>query len=823
MNDSIKILLIEDNPGDVRLLREMLAEMPGTLFDLECADRLSAGLQRLAAGETDVILLDLSLPDSRGFDTFLRVQAQAPRVPLIVMSGLDDEALALKAVREGAQDYLVKGQFDGLLLLRAIRYAIERKHAEEEIRQRTAQLEAIRQVGLELATELDLDTLLHSIVTRAVQLLGGTAGGLYLYRPEQDRLEWAVSIGPKMPPVGACLQRGEGLAGKVLETGELLIVNDYQRWEGRAAIYEGIPLTAVIGVPVRRGEEFLGVLNVTADPPRTFSPADAELLSLFATHAAIAVRNARLFQDEQEQRTLAEALQKAAAAVNSTLDLDQVLDHILEQVKRVVPGDAFNVMLVEDTTVRIVRRHGYDRSAGAMLPATAQFPMDRFPNLQKMAQTGEALVIPDTATDPEWVLLEGQEWLRSYVAAPIRVGGLTVGFLNADGTRPGQFTSADAQRLQAFADQAAIAIQNAWLYREILNYAGQLEQRVQERTAQLQAQYARLEAILRCSSDGIVVADSRGEILQTNPVFQTWLSRTLSPEDAERLREAVRDLARRAAERPERTVELTGLDLQLSAAPITGTEPGAEEAATVVVAVHDVSHLKALDRIKSRFVSNVSHELRTPITTIKLYATLLQKAPPEKWQEYLSALTQEVDRQARLIEDILEISRIDTGRLELKFRPGSLNQLTQIAIASLQALAEQHGLTLECCPADPVPPVLADPDRIVQVLINLITNAIRYTPEGGRVLVATGQERADGRDWAVVTVKDTGIGIPEDELPHIFERFFRGERPCTMQIPGTGLGLAIAKEIVELHGGRIAVESRVDEGSTFTVWLPLAE
>ncbi len=820
MNDSTRILLIEDNPGDVRLLREMLTEVAGAVLDLECADRLSSGLECLAAGDIDVILLDLSLPDSQGFETFLRAQAQAPRVPLIVLSGLDDEALALKAVREGAQDYLVKGHFDGLSLLRAIRYAVERKRAEEEIRQRTAQLEALRQVSLELTTELDLNRLLHSIVTRAVELLGGSAGGLYLYRPERDVLEWAVALGFKTVPVGTCLQRGEGLSGRVLETGGPLIVDDYQHWEGRAAIYEGIAITAVIGVPIRCRQEFLGVLTVIADPPRTFSQADVELLSLFAAHAAIAVRNARLFQAEQQQRAVAEALQAAAASISGTLDLDRVLDHILEQVARVVPGDAFNVMLVEDTTARIARWRGYDRPGGTDQMIATRFPIDRFANLQKMAQTGEAIVVRDTAADPEWVLLEGQEWLRSYVAAPIRVGGLTVGFLNVNGVRPGQFAPADAQRLQAFADHAAIAIQNAWLYREIRNYAEQLEHRVQERTAQLQAQYARLEAILRSASDGIVVADAQGEIIQTNPVFQTWLTRTLSPEDAERLREAVRDLARRAVERSKRTVELTGLDLQLSAAPIT--EQGIEQTAAVI-AIHDVSHMKALDRMKSRFVSNVSHELRTPITTIKLYASLLQKAPPEKWQEYLNALTQEADRQARLIEDILEVSRIDTGRLELKPRPSSLNQLTQIAVAGLQALAEQRGLTLECRPADAHPLVLADPDRIVQVLINLITNAIHYTPEGGHVLVSTGRERAAGHDWAIVTVRDTGIGIPEDELPHVFERFFRGERPCAMQIPGTGLGLAIAKEIVELHGGRITVESQVDVGSTFTVWLPLAE
>ena len=136
MNDKhIKVLLIEDNPGDVRLIREILAEVRGARFDLECADRLSAGLERLAAGGIDVILLDLGLPDSQGFDTFSKVYAQSPQAPILLLTGLDDEALAVQAVQQGAQDYLVKGQVDGNLLVRAMRYAIERKRAEEIIRQ----------------------------------------------------------------------------------------------------------------------------------------------------------------------------------------------------------------------------------------------------------------------------------------------------------------------------------------------------------------------------------------------------------------------------------------------------------------------------------------------------------------------------------------------------------------------------------------------------------------------------------------------------------------------------------------------------------------
>ncbi|MBU0703915.1 MAG: HAMP domain-containing histidine kinase, partial [Chloroflexi bacterium] len=196
---------------------------------------------------------------------------------------------------------------------------------------------------------------------------------------------------------------------------------------------------------------------------------------------------------------------------------------------------------------------------------------------------------------------------------------------------------------------------------------------------------------------------------------------------------------------------------------------------------------------------------------------------PEKWEQYLSVLAQEADRQARLVEDILEISSIDAGRLEMKPRPTSLDELAGIVFASHHTRAQERGLSLEHRPAETETVALADPDRITQVLNNLVENAIRYTSEGGRVTVFTGKQAAEGRAWASVTVADTGRGIPEKELPHIFDRFFRGEEPRAMQLTGTGLGLSIAEEIVELHGGRVTVESEVGAGSTFTVWLPLAD
>ncbi len=340
----------------------------------------------------------------------------------------------------------------------------ERKRAEEEIRRRTAQLEALRQVGLEITAELDLDSLLHSLVSRAIELVGGTAGGLYLYRPDLDVLVWVMAVGPDLVPIETILQRGEGLSGTVWETGEPLIVDDYRQWEGRVTIHEDYPRTAVVGVPVYWGEKFLGVLKVLAEAPHTFSSADAELLSLFATQAAIAIRNACLFEGEHEQRDLSEALAAAAAVISSTLDPDQVLDRILEQVSRVVPNDAANIMLIKGDRARVVRWRGYERFGAEEFISAIVCHISEVSGFQQMVCSREPLAIPDTANSPDWVRIPVTDWLRSYAGAPIVVRGEVIGFLNVDSTTPGFFTQEDAETLRAFADHAAVAIGNARLY-----------------------------------------------------------------------------------------------------------------------------------------------------------------------------------------------------------------------------------------------------------------------------------------------------------------------------------------------------------------------
>jgi signal transduction histidine kinase/putative methionine-R-sulfoxide reductase with GAF domain len=692
---------------------------------------------------------------------------------------------------------------------------VENARLYEEMSQRLAQSQVLRELMLAASSTLDFDLVLERTLEAIHSEMGVEFIGFAI--PDCDRESLRLHPSQIGFPTGAekvALELEQSVCGRVFLIGEPMVIHDVRE---TSCYYEGVPETlSELAVPVGVSGEVAGVLNVESSELNAFNEQDVSFYTTIASQLSVALENARLFQAERRQRQQTEALEEAAAVVSGTLDLDRVLDRILEQVEKVVTGDAFNVALIEkDDNARVVRRRGYESEGWGV----QSLSINDYPILLEMIKTGRPIAVPNTATEPQWIQEKGQELWRSYVGAPVKVGGVVVGFLNVNSTRPGTFSHQDAEHLQAFANHAATAIENAQLYEELHRYADDLEERVEERTSQLRAQYAQLEAILDSTTDGIILASSDGELVLANPVARNWLQHALSPEESDQLREAVKALAARAEGKPELVLELTGLDLQLTAGPVHKPTAGGMEDARAVVAIHDVSHLKALNRMKSRFVSNVSHELRTPIATIKLLAHLMHQQP-ERWEEYLEPLTREAEHQANLVRDILEMSRVDAGRLEIRPEPTSLNDLVGIALEKYESQARDRELTLTCDLGSPDPIAMADSQWIMQVLDNLLSNALRYTPEGGTIRVTTDIEVADTRSWATITVADTGIGIPEEELPYIFDRFFRGDRPRTMQISGTGLGLAILKEIVELHGGRVTVESEEDKGSSFTVCLP---
>jgi signal transduction histidine kinase len=337
----------------------------------------------------------------------------------------------------------------------------ERKRAERALEQHAAQLEALREMGLEITAELDLDTLLHSIVSQAIELLGGTAGGLYLYQPYRDVLEWSVSVGSKLAPIGTVLRRGEGLAGKVWEASEPLIVDDYQHWEGRAGAWEGYPVRAVVGAPVRWGEEFLGVLNVHTDIPHAFSVADAELLGSFATQAAIAIENARLFERLEWSLEQLTALRQTSLDITARLDTTTLLEAIVRRATELLQAKGGGIYFYDPIRqeLTVVVDYGLKRSVVGTTLELGEGMSGR------VAQTGAPLIVDDYRTWPGRSEQYAEDQFTAVVEIPLKWQDQVIGTLAiVDDVEKRVFTEDDAQLLSLFADQAAIAIENARLY-----------------------------------------------------------------------------------------------------------------------------------------------------------------------------------------------------------------------------------------------------------------------------------------------------------------------------------------------------------------------
>lgn len=430
---------------------------------------------------------------------------------------------------------------------------------------------------------------------------------------------------------------------------------------------------------------------------------------------------------EREQRALATALVDTAEIINSTLVFDEVLWRILSVLKNVVSHDGANIMML-NVSGREAHVLGYCDCyvAHGIEPPNMDmsWPLDQLPHLRQIVDERMSLVIPDTLEYPGWIA-ERAEMIRSYIGVPIVIDDQTIGVINVDSVVPGFFCEQQAEQLKGFANQAAIAIQNAQLFQRLASYSEDLEQAVEQRTNELSVAY---------------------------------------------------------------------------------------------------QELQALSKTKDEFVSNVSHELRTPITSLILRQFLLRKQP-EELDKHLGVMERDTHRLEHTINDLLRLSRLDQDRTAVTLKPLDLNLLVERVVLDRTLPAEQLGLKLLLEVQNDLPAVLADQGLLEQVLNILLTNAINYTQPNGLVKTRTQTQSVDGQQWAGFCVQDTGPGIKPEEQTRLFERFFRGEVGQQSQAPGTGLGLALAKEIIDRHNGQITVvdEGVIDQGATFTVWLPLAE
>lgn len=353
--------------------------------------------------------------------------------------------------------------------------------------------------------------------------------------------------------------------------------------------------------------------------------------------------------------------------------------------------------------------------------------------------------------------------------------------------------------------------------------------------AELSEDRTQLLAMLTSMVEGVMVLDCRGHVLQVNPALERMFGVPRTDARGRPCADVFRHqqlndlvaaiLATRTNQEDEIVLAPTGRCLHIQAS-VAGCER--ENEACAILVFHDITELRRLENIRKDFVANVSHELRTPLTSIKGYVEALldgAKEDPDALAKFLDIILKQSDRLNLIIEDLLELSKIESGRVSFKEELLDVRTVVDRTVSMIQPIADKKGHRLTTVIDHHLPAVAGDEGRLVQVLTNLLDNAVKYTPENGTITVAVhlvGEGTGTpGRRMLELSVTDTGIGIPEQDRPRVFERFYRVDKARSRELGGTGLGLAIVKHIVEGQGGHVWVEGAEPQGSRFVVRLPV--
>jgi PAS domain S-box-containing protein len=376
-------------------------------------------------------------------------------------------------------------------------------------------------------------------------------------------------------------------------------------------------------------------------------------------------------------------------------------------------------------------------------------------------------------------------------------------------------------------DQLRLVVQRAYEKRWLEKEAERLRQEAERTLQDVAREKGRLMTVIECMADGVLLTDHQGRIALLNPAATRLLGIREREEvigkplwevvEAKQLREAIEEALNSGTSKVI-SQEIKRNDLWIRAHTASVKDLEGHNMGTVTV-LEDLSHLLELEKMRNEFIGMVSHELRAPLSAIEqmINVVLMKEDLGEKERNFLSRAKERLRGLVDFINKLLEVSRIEAGMAIQRREPLDLKEVVQKAVDLFSGEALNKGLTFSVeLPQDPLPLILGDPQGLEGVFVNLISNAIKYTPPGGKITVSLTQEG----DYLKVSVSDTGVGIPKEDLPRIFDKFYRVRTKETRQVIGTGLGLAIVKGIVEAHLGRIEVKSELGKGSVFTVYLP---
>ncbi len=542
----------------------------------------------------------------------------------------------------------------------------------------------------------------------------------------------------------------------------------------------------------------LGVRDYFPKPFKVTEMMEAVQRSLAEAHltrekeelaARIELANREL---EQRLRQLT-ILYGISKSVTSLLDLDKLLTRIVEATMYVTGAEEISLFLLDEETqelqLRAVQRAG-DRQARGVKESGDDAVV------RQVMMTGQVAMIQSPRsrkTDP----------LQVTLAVPLKSRDATIGVLHATTDNAMEpFSDNDRYVLSVLADFAAIAIENARLFQEV------------------EEQRGKLETILTGTEDVIVVTDENGRVLLMNPAAAEAFDADPTQSTGKPLLEVTgyqmlnELLSRKMAKEIATNLEVPLPDGRTSYASLS---PIPDVGWALIM--RDITHIKELDKMKSDFVSTITHDLRSPLTSIQSLIKMLPQVGElnEEQEEFTGRAMRIVEHMQDLTSSLLDIARIEAG-VDMQTGSMRLDVVVEAAIQNLEAAAQAKELGLEVILPDDLSVVEGNHARLLQVMSNLLDNAIKYTPPGGSIKVTAGEDE----DQVTVYVTDTGVGVPASARPHIFDKFYRVQGPATREAEGVGLGLATVKSIVEKHGGQVFVESRVGHGSTFYFTLPKA-
>ncbi len=687
--------------------------------------------------------------------------------------------------------------------------------AERAARRLLERLGRVTEVAL---AHLVLRDLLPPLLGQIVEVLDADTGAILLREGNLLRLGATVGLGEELEHA-VPIPIGRGLAGSVAATRRPVVVDRLDEVELVSPVLRERGVQSLVATPLIALGEVIGVMHVGSERPARFDEEDARLLQLVADRIALAINQSRLYEAEREARRRFRFLSEASELLGASLDYATTLRRLAELA---VPqfADWCSIDMVEEGELRHIALVHADPERAALAERVRQ----RFPSREwasegrrgvwHVIRTGAPELVPEIHEEmfrdpdnPELEAVVRQLGLRSAMIVPLTARGRTFGAISLVSAESGrEYGDTDLELAVELARRAAVAVDNARLYRE----------------AEERGQAARALAAV---GDGVFLVDRHDVVRSWNQAAAAITGLPASQVVGRRAAEAIPgwvDLGPRvpvahgprtaAAETVPFTVD--GRELWLSISGV-GFEDG------IVYAFRDLTEERVLEVMRSEFVSTVSHELRTPLAAIYGAAMTLQRPDMRlgevQRESLLGVIANEADRLARTVNDILWASRIDTDQVRVAIESCDPAELAE-AVVRAQHAHLPEAVELELSIPEFLPSVAADPDKVRQVLGNLVENAVKYSPDGGRIevkLVSTGST-------VRFSVSDEGLGIPGPEQRRIFEKFYRLDPQMTRGVGGTGLGLYICQELVRRMGGRIWVESDRPRGSTFHVELPVA-